>query len=318
MGRFTFNGHIYGRRLLVRPTHSRTHSPSTGMTSRYTLRCQDCSGLGLLRKEFQLRNLWASLGQSGHGRVNWIQGFGASRFEGVPQPLFVFWRFLVFAFAVGVTFASIALEEVDGDSFSFGYWMWYLTHWVIAIHALYATGLFASTLLSTFKFGLDSQAYKQQVMPRVVQFTWVLMSMSLTTGLFVTLLNWVLLRPINPTGMNFLQHGVVWGSIVLDYLFGKQPLLLLHGLWITVLGLCYGVWTVIHSSLDLPNKAGCFCVYDVINWDAKPAMAAFWAFGSPFVVILPMHLLFWSLNFCRVQAVDVDEHQVTVHDNDKA
>lgn len=118
---------------------------------------------------------------------------------------------------------------------------------------------------------------------------------SLSGGLFVALLYWVLLRgSIQP--QTILAHGGIWFVIVIDCLWiGKQSIRLVHGVWVILLGWIYGLWTVIFFSAGLLNKEGQPWIYAPIQWGTAPGMAFFWAFCSPVVVLFPMHALFWGL-----------------------
>jgi hypothetical protein len=267
-----------------------------------TLRCGDCSGLRVIKKEFAKKNLWMN-GETSYGRVNWVKGFGASRFPKFTGIPFLIYRFLLACFGLAVLTWSIVFEEIDGDAFSFGYWLYFLTHWMVFVNFLCVFFLFISTCFTQLKYKETSEIWKSKPVPHYARTAWVTLVISLGGGLFVVLLYWFLLKGDNAP-LSVLSHGGLWASIVFDFMFiGMQPYLLLHSIWCCVFGLAYGTWTAINYGAGLVNKDGNPWIYAPIKWGTAPGTAFFWAFVSPIVVLIPMYCLFWGFNFFRKQAI---------------
>jgi len=267
-----------------------------------TLRCSDCRSARVLKAEFSKKNLWMT-GDTSLGRVNWVRAFGASRFKWLTGFPLLLWRFALACFGVGVLIWSIVHEEVDGDAFSFGYWMYTLTHWMVVVNALCVVSLFICTCTTQLKYKETSDIWKTTDLPHIARIAWVTKIISLSGSMFVVLLFWLLLKE-TAHPLAILSHGGLWAAIVFDHLFiGMQPYLLVQYVWVLVFGICYGFWTLIFHWANLTNKEGNPWIYAPIKWKTAPGTAAFWAFGSLVVILLPLYILFWLLNFCRKQAI---------------
>jgi len=275
-------------------------------------RCGDCRHpLALLKNEFWKKNLWMT-GDTSYGRVNWVKGFGSPRtrftyLHGLP---FLLWRFLLAGFAVFNVTWSIIFEEDDNDAlsfngfnYSFGYWLVFLTHWMLVVHTICAVFLFICTAMTYFKYKEDSNIWKTRNIPHYARVAWVTNIISLCGGLFVVLLYWLLLHGANDP-LSIISHGGLWGAIVFDWLIlGTQPYLLVQFPWPVIFAWSYGLLSVIWAETGNLNKDGNPWIYTPIKWLSSPGIAAFWAFGSPIVILIPMYVLFWGLCFFREQAI---------------
>lgn len=156
-----------------------------------------------VKQEFRRKNVLLN-GELSWGRVNWIRGFGASRWERLPHSAFVGYRCLLGLYAVGI-FLWDVIGSSDGRM-----WLAYLTHWLILFQLVSGAGLAYCTLMSQYYYGIQSNVWKEKPVPFLYRLTWACTSITLPGGLCVTALYWTLLAgPDSRTPLNTFAHGLM-------------------------------------------------------------------------------------------------------------
>jgi len=252
---------------------------------------------GRIKRRIRFENIWFS-GKyiNTYGKLHWPRAFGSAgsgcyccsrargnsksvRFSPLVSPcLWIAWRIFVCAYLIGVFLYSIINFWEEGT------WFYYLTNWQTTIFALYGIFALLSALYIQLKYrntltgdytsphdetfsesakmiaahrkSMNKEDYK---IPTLVRMTWALHGLSMSLGIWVTLLFWLNaavfgLRDPSRAGYELIDHFSTVFLVILDFSFASFPWLLFQFVWSSLIAIAFAVWSAIHFHLGLTNK----------------------------------------------------------------
>lgn len=203
---------------------------------------------------------------------NWVNAFGTAtnRFNIGYKPFMAFR-----AIGALIIFASfIATLTQYSDSSCIKYWPIYLTNWNLCLSMAYA----ASGALTTYNIHRYGDTYDPLIIPKHVQFHWLLQNPAFVTSLVVPILFWPGCAIANnppdscypsqvPTTV--FVHGINSAIVVADVIVSNQPYMVLHGIYAIGFGGLYMTWTYVHHALKIgncENPDSYTPIYEFVDW----------------------------------------------------
>lgn len=168
----------------------------------------------------------------------------------------------------------------------------YLTNWTALFQIVYLGFSFLCTL--------SPQDW-------IVKAAWLMYSLSVVNGFIVFVLYWATEYNPNSYTLTYWQivaHGVIFLATFLDgFLINRTPIRMKHMFWVMLWGILFIIWTIIFTvaGIDNPDKDDdkSQALYNILDWETKPAMSAGVSVGVVFVAFPVVHTLFWTLLLCR-------------------
>jgi len=193
-----------------------------------------------------------------------------------------------FAMAIWL-FASLVVSILQNEPY-FGFWFAYLSSWGLVVTVLYAICSFISAALLAYH--PPQQQKRKELTGKVgmlLKITWALFAVAFPAELCITLLFWVLIFDGSFNYSTFMLHGISWVIIGIEgILISRVSLRMKQFVFIEFFSVCYLVWSVLHSVLNVgnpwyTNKGENDPIYGFVDWTNDTGSAVGLAVGLLFV-----------------------------------
>jgi len=233
--------------------------------------------------------------------------------------------FLGVKFAVAVWLFASMVVAILGEDPHRGFWFAYLSNWGIFFTVLYAICSFVSAALLAYH--RPSQQRRTELTGQIgvfLKITWTFFALAFPAELVITLLFWVLIFDGNMDldYTMFIIHGVAWIVIGIDgCCFSRIPLRMKQLIFVESFSVCYLVWSVLHSVLNVgnpwyTNKGENDPIYSTVDWKDKTGFTIALSVGLLFVGLPIVFLLCRALSRSLPMRYRIDDTCEAVNDDE--
>eukprot|EP00339_Tiarina_fusa_P026769 CAMPEP_0117024264 /NCGR_PEP_ID=MMETSP0472-20121206/18036_1 /TAXON_ID=693140 ORGANISM="Tiarina fusus, Strain LIS" /NCGR_SAMPLE_ID=MMETSP0472 /ASSEMBLY_ACC=CAM_ASM_000603 /LENGTH=336 /DNA_ID=CAMNT_0004730643 /DNA_START=123 /DNA_END=1133 /DNA_ORIENTATION=- len=252
------------------------------------------------------------LGKSFHSTTTAATTTTSSRWLLLLLSKFILWGWTVSTYILGVV------------TYTYPHWfMAYISYWTLAYSVVYMT-----CSLAVVAFAKRSNQQQPQHRQWLLRATWVMYLVAATHGMMVVLLFWLTEYSGNPVSYFLLMgHGGTFALVVLDgAVINRTPVRLKQYLFVLIFGSLFVGWSIVQAAVPIDNPfrddEGSQYLYNILDWQDKPAESAIVAAMVLFVAMPVFSILFWGISLWGRRYVvdgDGDDDAVArdVHDHEQ-
>ncbi|XP_037825901.1 protein rolling stone-like isoform X1 [Lucilia sericata] len=189
---------------------------------------------------------------------------------------------LAVCFCIGV-FGSLVQQWAQGR------WFIYLTDWGFFLCMF--VSVFGAVIATIFYFKPD----KFVANSGVIKFYWLSHWSTLVVATVITFMYWLFIYPTDDARAsdlyNLWAHGFNSVLMLLDHMLVAFPTRILHFIYPLILGLAYGIFSIIYYFAGGVDINGNRYIYEILDW-SQPGWATLVIFGCLILVLIFCFLLF--------------------------